>query len=69
MPELVTDVFDFFCGAGGFSTGAAKVPGARIVLAVDNLDKYGERCLRRHAKHHPNAVHLAMRLGGRTGPF
>lgn len=61
-----TEVVDLFCGGGGFSVGAARTEGAKVVLAVDNVDYYGRLCLAHHARHHPGARHVALELGPQT---
>ena len=61
-----TEIVDLFCGCGGFSSGAARVPGARVVMAVDNRDQFGRRVLGVHESNHPDAKHYAMRLGPKT---
>ncbi len=51
-------IIDLFCGAGGFSTGAAKA-GAIIAVAVDSW----EAALNVHKQHHPKTIHLNCKLG------
>ncbi|MFB7618745.1 DNA cytosine methyltransferase [Kitasatospora sp. NPDC056181] len=45
---------DFFCGAGGSSTGAAAVPGVTPVLAANHWDK----AIASHAANFPDADHF-----------
>ncbi|GHC52331.1 DNA cytosine methyltransferase [Streptomyces cinnamoneus] len=45
---------DFFCGAGGSSSGAAAVPGVRPVLAANHWD----RAITSHAANFPDAEHF-----------
>ncbi|MGW2352801.1 DNA cytosine methyltransferase [Actinacidiphila glaucinigra] len=45
---------DFFCGAGGSSSGAAAVPGVRPVLAANHWDK----AIASHSKNFPGADHF-----------
>ncbi len=45
---------DFFCGAGGSSTGALEVPGVRLVAAANHWD----RAIETHAANHPDAEHI-----------
>ena len=33
---------------------------------MDNVDAYGRKCLKRHAKMHPSAKHVALKLGPET---
>ena len=49
---------DFYCGGGGFSTGAAMA-GAEVVLAVD----FWMPALRIHHANHPETMHLCIPLG------
>ncbi len=57
-------VVDLFCGAGGFSTGAAAA-GAEIALAVDSWpDALGV-----HALNHASAAHWCEELGGDASAF
>lgn len=48
---------DLFCGAGGFSQGAAQA-GLRVALAVDA----SEDALETHRRNHPGARHACLRL-------
>ncbi|KAG5181029.1 S-adenosyl-L-methionine-dependent methyltransferase [Tribonema minus] len=57
-------VIDLFCGAGGFSTGAAQ-EGAVVVLAVDGW----RDALDVHAANHPGALHWCETLGGPPAEF
>lgn len=45
---------DFFCGAGGSSTGAIQVPGVELIAAANHWDLAVET----HAANHPNAEHI-----------
>ena len=45
---------DFFCGAGGSSTGAALVPGVELVAAANHWDL----AIETHAANHPGAEHI-----------
>ncbi|MEU3492204.1 DNA cytosine methyltransferase [Kitasatospora cineracea] len=45
---------DFFCGAGGSSAGAERVPGVRPVLAANHWDK----AIASHAANFPDADHF-----------
>lgn len=65
---MKTSVVDLFCGAGGFSAGAAEAHDSdiRIVLAIDDDSDYGRKCLAVHKKNHPECHHVSMRLGPQT---
>ncbi|MFJ7909823.1 DNA cytosine methyltransferase [Kitasatospora sp. NPDC096204] len=57
MPHVTSDTLtyiDFFCGAGGSSTGAAAVPGVVPVLAANHWDK----AIASHAANFPAADHF-----------
>lgn len=54
---------DFYCGAGGFSTGASRVANVKVALAVDSPDQYGRTALYVHKQNHPEAEHVHMWLG------
>ena len=58
------EVIDLFCGAGGFSTGAAAA-GARILYASD----CDEDALETHRKNHPEAIHSSEALPHNNIPF
>lgn len=45
---------DFFCGAGGSSTGALMVPGVTLRAAANHWD----RAIETHAANHPDADHI-----------
>lgn len=45
---------DFFCGAGGSSTGALLVPGVTLTAAANHWD----RAIETHAANHPDAEHI-----------
>ena len=51
------DVFDFFCGCGGFSEGCIQA-GHRVVFACDN----NHAALAVHAKNHRDATHMCASL-------
>jgi site-specific DNA-cytosine methylase len=51
------EVYDLFCGAGGFSAGARDA-GCRVVFACDN----NEDALRTHALNHPDTSHVCCEL-------
>ena len=51
------EVYDFFAGAGGFSTGAAQA-GCRVVYACDN----NEEALATHKRNHPETEHACLTL-------
>ena len=56
-PSGVPEVYDFFAGAGGFSSGAAQA-GCRVVWACDN----DPLALKTHAANHPSAEHRLAEL-------
>lgn len=58
------EVFDFFCGAGGFSTGA-RAAGCKIVFACDNWEK----ALDTHRRNHAEATHRLATLPIDDIPF
>lgn len=45
---------DFFCGAGGSSTGAIQVPGVELVAAANHW----QLAVETHAANHPDADHI-----------
>ncbi len=51
------DVYDLFCGAGGFSTGAVAA-GCRVAFACD----MSEEALETHRINHPHTVHMQCEL-------
>lgn len=51
---MTLTIVDFFCGAGGSSTGAALVPGVELVVAANHWD----RAIETHARNHPEADHI-----------
>lgn len=55
--EAPTEVYDLFCGGGGFSAGA-RAAGARIAFACDN----DAAALRWHRANHPETEHLLAEL-------
>ena len=56
-PSQPLEVYDFFCGAGGFSTGAAQA-GCRVAYACDSCPD----ALATHARNHPEAEHQCLTL-------
>jgi DNA (cytosine-5)-methyltransferase 1 len=58
------EVFDLFCGAGGFSAGAAQA-GCRIAFACDS----DAEALETHRRNHAGAVHRLMNLPSDDIPF
>ena len=48
-------IYDFFAGAGGFSTGARQA-GCRVVYACDN----NADALATHKRNHPEAEHACL---------
>lgn len=58
------EVFDFFCGAGGFSCGAESA-GCKVVFACDN----NEDALETHRRNHPRAQHVCADLPIENIPF
>ena len=51
------ECYDFFCGCGGWSTGATQA-GHRVVFACD----YSEDAIAAHQANHPEAEHLQAEL-------
>lgn len=51
------EVYDLFCGAGGFSCGAA-LAGCRVAFACDSCPL----ALETHKQNHPEATHLCAQL-------
>ena len=58
------EVYDLFCGAGGFSCGATAA-GCRVAFACDADDD----ALTAHAANHPNATHRRLTLPADAIPF
>jgi len=59
-PAITTEpleVYDFFAGAGGFSTGARQA-GCRVVYVCDN----NAEALATHKRNHPEAEHACLTL-------
>ena len=56
-PEAPPEIWDLFCGAGGFSAGAV-LAGCRIALACDS----DADALETHARNHPGTTHLRASL-------
>jgi DNA (cytosine-5)-methyltransferase 1 len=55
-PRIATSditMSDFYCGAGGSSTGAMMVPGVRVTMAVNHWDL----AIETHNTNHPNTDH------------
>ncbi|MFT4126273.1 MAG: DNA cytosine methyltransferase [Gordonia sp. (in: high G+C Gram-positive bacteria)] len=50
----MTTLVDFFCGAGGSSSGAIQVPGVEVAAAANHWD----RAIETHAANHPDAMHI-----------
>lgn len=50
---MTLTVTDLFCGAGGSSTGAIRVPGVEVKLALNHWDK----AIETHQRNHPTAAH------------
>ena len=48
------ELMDWFCGAGGSTQGASKVPGVRVTRAANHWDK----AIETHAKNYPDADHF-----------
>ena len=51
---MTLSLADFFCGAGGSSTGAVMVPGVELVVAANHWDI----AIDTHAANHPAAEHI-----------
>lgn len=51
------EVYDLFCGAGGFSTGALAA-GCRVAFACDS----SEEAIETHRQNHPTTEHLCCKL-------
>ena len=62
--EVAGEVFDLFCGAGGFSEGAEEA-GARVVFACDA----DELAIEYHSKQHPDCIHWCCALPRDDLPF
>lgn len=52
-PSSDITLSDYFCGAGGSSTGAAEVPGVRVVYAANHW----KLAIETHAANHPTTEH------------
>ncbi|TMZ69144.1 DNA cytosine methyltransferase, partial [Klebsiella pneumoniae] len=50
---MTITISDFFCGAGGSSTGAIQVPGVSVVMAANHWDLAVET----HNTNHPDTRH------------
>lgn len=50
---MTVTLSDFFCGAGGSSTGAIQVPGVRVAIAANHWDL----AVQTHNSNHPDAAH------------
>lgn len=65
LPDGGVEVFDFFCGAGGFSQGAVQA-GHRVVFACDS----DADALETHARNHPQGCeHRCVALPVRDIPY
>lgn len=51
---MTLTVADFFCGAGGSSTGAIQVPGVQVVAAANHW----QLAVDTHNTNHPDATHI-----------
>ena len=58
------EVYDLFCGAGGFTCGA-EAAGCRVAFACD----LSEEALETHRRNHPNATHMQCELPGAKLPL
>lgn len=58
------EVYDLFCGAGGFSTGAAAA-GCHVAFACDS----DENALETHRRNHPTCKHACLTLPSDRIPF
>jgi len=58
------EVFDLYCGAGGFSTGARDA-GCRVVFACDS----SEEAIETHRQNHPQTNHWCTKLPRNDIPF
>ena len=56
VPEGL-EVYDLFCGAGGFSCGS-ELAGCRVVFACDSC----EMAIETHKQNHPDATHQCLTL-------
>lgn len=63
-PTEALDVYDIFCGCGGFSHGAARA-GHRVAFAADN----NPDALYVHAANHPDCVHMVAPMPSCNIPF
>lgn len=55
---MTLTVADFFCGAGGSSTGAIQVPGIEVVAAANHW----QLAVDTHNTNHPDAAHICADL-------
>lgn len=55
---MTITVADFFCGAGGSSTGAVQVPGIEVVAAANHW----QLAVDTHNTNHPDAAHICADL-------
>ena len=55
--QVGLEVYDLFCGAGGFSCGSTMA-GCRVVFACDECSK----AIATHKENHPEATHMCTRL-------
>lgn len=58
MRSLDLTLADFFCGAGGSSTGAAEIPGVTVRVAANHW----QLAVDTHNENHPNADHICADL-------
>lgn len=47
-------IIDLFCGAGGLTTGAMRVPGVEVIACVN----HDENAIKSHRKNHPDVLHF-----------
>ena len=57
MDNGTIEVWDLFCGAGGFSEGA-RAAGCRVAFACDS----NEEAIKTHRRNHPETVHRCCEL-------
>lgn len=62
--DRVLEVFDLYCGAGGFSTGARDC-GCRVVFACDS----SQEAIDTHCRNHPSTNHWCTKLPREDIPF
>lgn len=64
VPARKPDVYELFCGAGGFAAGA-KAAGCRVVFACDK----DANALQTHERNHPSTIRLQCELPCATLPL